>query len=49
MTRKMISVNEDAYRQLVRAKGKLEMETGEDLTLGEALLIICRRFLMRSS
>jgi hypothetical protein len=37
MARRMVSIDEDTYRQLVRAKGKLEMETGRDLTLGEAI------------
>ena len=35
--RRMISVDEDTYRQIVRAKGKLEMESGEDLSLGEVV------------
>ncbi len=35
--RRMISVDEDTYRQIVKAKGKLEMESGEDLSLGEVV------------
>lgn len=35
--RKMISVDEETYRQLVKAKGELEAKTGRDLTLGEAV------------
>lgn len=37
MPRKMISVDEEDYRKLVKAKGKLEAETGKDLSLGEAV------------
>jgi hypothetical protein len=37
MPRKMISVDEKDYRKLVKAKGKLETETGRDLSLGEAI------------
>ena len=37
MARKMVSISEDDYRELVRAKGKLEMESGEDLSLGDAV------------
>jgi hypothetical protein len=33
----MISVDEATYRQIVKAKGKLEMESGEDLSLGEVV------------
>ena len=36
-TRKMISVDEETYRKLVKAKGELEAKTGRDLTLGEAV------------
>jgi len=35
--RRMISVDEATYRQIVKAKGKLEMESGEDLSLGEVV------------
>ena len=35
--RRMISVDEETYKQIVRAKGKLEMESGEDLSLGEVV------------
>ena len=35
--RKMISVDEETYRKLVKAKGELEAKTGKDLTLGEAV------------
>ena len=35
--RRMISVDDDTYRQIVRAKGRLEMESGEDLSLGEVV------------
>jgi len=35
--RRMISVDEATYKQIVRAKGKLEMESGEDLSLGEVV------------
>ena len=37
MPRKMISVDEETYRELVKTKGKLEAETGKDLTLGQAI------------
>lgn len=37
MPRRMISVDEETYRQIVRAKGKLEMDSGEDITLGRAV------------
>lgn len=37
MPRKMISVDEEDYRKLVKAKGKLEAETGKPLSLGEAV------------
>jgi hypothetical protein len=33
----MISVDDDTYRQIVKAKGRLEMESGEDLSLGEVV------------
>jgi hypothetical protein len=35
--RRMISVDDDTYRQIVKAKGRLEMESGEDLSLGEVV------------
>ena len=35
--RRMISVDEETYKQIVKAKGKLEMESGEDLSLGEVV------------
>ena len=35
--RRMISVDDETYKQIVRAKGKLEMESGEDLSLGEVV------------
>jgi hypothetical protein len=39
MPRKMIAIDEEEYRELVRAKGKMEMESGRDMTLGEAVAI----------
>jgi len=35
--RRMISVDDDTYRQIVKAKGRLEMESGEDLSIGEVV------------
>ena len=35
--RRMISVDEETYRELVKARGKLEMESGEALSLGEVV------------
>jgi hypothetical protein len=35
----MIAIDEEEYRELVRAKGKMEMESGRDMTLGEAVAI----------
>lgn len=43
--RRMVSLDVEDYRQLIRAKGKLEMELGEDLTIGEAVLILAKRIL----
>lgn len=39
MGRKMVSISEDDYRELVRAKGKLEMESGQDISLGDAVAV----------
>lgn len=39
MPRKMIAIDEEEYRELVKAKGKMEMESGRDITLGEAVAI----------
>jgi len=35
----MIAVDDDAYREIVKAKGKLEMETGKDLSLADAVAV----------
>jgi len=35
----MIAIDEEEYRELVKAKGKMEMESGRDITLGEAVAI----------
>ena len=37
MQRKMISVDQEAYKQLVKAKATLELKTERDISLGEAL------------
>jgi hypothetical protein len=39
MTRKMISVDEEDYKELVRARGKLEQETGEPISLGDVVAV----------
>ena len=45
MSRKMVSIPEDEYRQLVKAKGKLEMETGVDVSIGETIGYLALGFL----
>ena len=37
MPRKMIAIDEEEYRNLIKAKGRMEMESGKDLTLGQAI------------
>ncbi len=37
MTRKTIALDEEVYRQLVKARGKLEMAAGRTVSLGEAI------------
>jgi len=37
MTRKTIALDEEVYRQLVKARGKLEMISGRTVSLGEAI------------
>jgi len=37
MSRKMIAMDEAVYRQLVKAKGKMEMLTGKNISLGHAI------------
>ena len=37
MGRKMIALDEEVYRELVKAKGKMEMMTGQNISLGQAI------------
>lgn len=37
MTRRMVSIPEEDYKRLVQAKGKLEMESGQDTSLGDVV------------
>ena len=35
----MVAMGEDEYKELVKAKGRMEMESGIDLTIGQAIAI----------
>jgi len=35
--RKMVAIDEESYRELIKAKGKLEMETGNRVSLADAI------------
>ena len=39
MNRKMISLDEEDYKDLVRARGKLEQETGQTISLGDVVAV----------
>ena len=45
----MIAVSKEDYRTLVMAKGKLEMSTGCDLSLGEVVAVAARTILANSA
>jgi len=39
MQRKMIAIDEDEYKKLIKLKGKLEMESGNDLSMGDTIAL----------
>jgi len=45
MGRRMISIKEEHYKMLIKAKGVIELRTGVDITIGKTLKIICTVYL----